>query len=72
MPKKKTQVLCTIPLPMPLDQFCDIAQNLVKAFEGKGKTYIRNGEGCYEIFRYVDDKVVEEEDEGYPAEPMSG
>lgn len=61
MPKKRTQVLCTIPLPMPLEQFVEITQNLVKAFENKGKTYFRNGAGCCEIFRYVDDGPDEPE-----------
>lgn len=46
---------------MPLEQFVEITQNLVKAFENKGKTYFRNGAGCCEIFRYVDDGPDEPE-----------
>jgi hypothetical protein len=63
MPKKKTKILCTIPVPMPMNDFVDAARALSEAFKAQGRTtYIRNGTGCYEIFEMVeDDNGAEEE-----------
>ncbi len=58
MPRKKaqkTQVLCAIPVPMPMNQFVEVVSALARALGDKGDTFIRNGEGCYEIFRFVDE-----------------
>lgn len=54
MPKKKTEVLCTIPLPMPMDRAVEVLKGLDKAFSGQ--TYLRNGNACWEVIRYVDEK----------------
>ena len=48
---------------MPMDQFVETTRALSESFSKFGKTYIRNGEGCYEIFRYVE----EDNDDDLPA-----
>jgi hypothetical protein len=55
MPKKKVEVLCTIPLPMPMERAVEVLRGLETAFAGK--TYLRNGPGCWEVFRYVEDNI---------------
>lgn len=64
MPKKKTKVLCTIPLPMPMDDFVDVTKTLNDAFTKQGrKTFIRNGTMCYEIFEFVEESNGGDEDD---------
>jgi len=53
MAKRKTKVLCTIPLPMAMEDFVETTRALSDAFSKQGrKTFIRNGPGCYEIFEF--------------------
>ena len=63
MPRKRTKVLCTIPLPMTMQQFVDVSKAIASAFEAQGrKTYIRNGKDCYEVFEIVENGTVTQED----------
>lgn len=64
MPRKKTKILCTIPVPMPMADFVDTATALSAAFNAKGRTpLVRNGMSCFEIFEFVEDEDDDEPEE---------